>query len=391
MRKTRHISLKECYAILQLPKDATLDDVKRAYRRRAFELHPDLNPDTPNAGYQFQDLNEAYVALTRVLETEEERQKAAAAAEERRQKDRAEAEAKRQKERAEAEARRQREKAEAEQKREAERRASQEEKVRQREEKERIRQEKAREREEARAKAEQEAREQAQARAEAREQADWQKQREEWAEKVHAERQRASQAYEQEDVLRDLLDDPFARRVFEDIYSAVNKQGGKKQSTQEATSQSSDASKTDPSQDSAGGERQKEYIRPQSESAAGQSQAKADPRVTKVEATTTPPTAEVTFSDTKGSLQAGNSFSGKIMGWFKHQIDEEQTIKLPARCLFVGARIRLQIRRGLSEELSTVEITLPKEFVVGKPLRLKGLGKKVGKWQGDLYLTIESK
>ncbi len=88
---------------------------------------------------------------------------------------------------------------------------------------------------------------------------------------------------------------------------------------------------------------------------------------------------------------SNNSFSSKIKGWFRHQIDDEQTIKMPAQTLFAGARIRLQIRRGLSEELSTVEITLPKEFVVGKPFRLRGLGKKVGKWQGDLYLTIQSK
>lgn len=50
--------------------------------------------------------------------------------------------------------------------------------------------------------------------------------------------------------------------------------------------------------------------------------------------------------------------------------------------------MRLQIRRGLSGELHTVEITLPPDFAVGKPVRLRGLGKRVGPWQGDLYLTL---
>ena len=33
-------------------------------------------------------------------------------------------------------------------------------------------------------------------------------------------------------------------------------------------------------------------------------------------------------------------------------------------------------------------MTLPADFTPGKPVRLKGLGKRVGPWQGDLYLTI---
>ncbi len=367
MRKARHISLNECYAVLELTKDATLDDVKRAYRRRAFELHPDLNAD-PNAGQQFQDLNEAYVVLTRILETQEEKRRAQEAAEAKRQQERAQREAER----------------------EAERRATQEEKNRLREEKEKARlekekerQEKARQREEARAKAEAEAKERAKAKAEARQEQDWQKQREEWAERMHSERQRANQAYAKEDVLRDLLDDPFARRVFEDIYSAVNKQGAKAaaEDVQEKTSKAQEQTA------------KAEETRAKEEKSKAQEEPKKEskPTVTKVEATNATPTAQVTLNDDKGVLHAANSFSSKIMGWFKHQIDDEQTIKMPASHLFVGARIRLQIRRGLSEELSTVEITLPSEFVVGKPLRLRGLGKKVGKWQGDLYLTIESK
>ena len=40
-RPSRQLSLKECYEVLRLEKGADLQAVKRAYRRRAFELHPD--------------------------------------------------------------------------------------------------------------------------------------------------------------------------------------------------------------------------------------------------------------------------------------------------------------------------------------------------------------
>ena len=58
-RRTRQISLKECYEILNLQKGADLQAVKSAYRRRAFELHPDLNPDDPEASFSFWNCREA--------------------------------------------------------------------------------------------------------------------------------------------------------------------------------------------------------------------------------------------------------------------------------------------------------------------------------------------
>ena len=70
-RRPRQISLKECYDILKLKKNADTADLKRAYRRRAFELHPDLNPGNPDASREFQLLNEAYVALSAILKHED--------------------------------------------------------------------------------------------------------------------------------------------------------------------------------------------------------------------------------------------------------------------------------------------------------------------------------
>ena len=79
---------------------------------------------------------------------------------------------------------------------------------------------------------------------------------------------------------------------------------------------------------------------------------------------------------------------GIVTDWLRRQIDENQTLHLPSGHLAPGRRIRLQIRQGLSDEVRAVEITLPPDFAVGKPVRLRGLGRRIGPWQGDLYLTL---
>ena len=45
------------YEILKIPKDASLSDITRSYRRLAFVLHPDKNPDDPNAIIAFQHVS----------------------------------------------------------------------------------------------------------------------------------------------------------------------------------------------------------------------------------------------------------------------------------------------------------------------------------------------
>src|SRR5206468_2462863 len=54
---------KDYYALLGVPETASEQDVTRAYRRLARELHPDVNPDKPDAEDRFKEVSAAYDVL----------------------------------------------------------------------------------------------------------------------------------------------------------------------------------------------------------------------------------------------------------------------------------------------------------------------------------------
>lgn len=333
-RRPRQISLKECYDILKLKKDADTADLKRAYRRRAFELHPDLNPGNPDASREFQLLNEAYVALSAILKHEDGV--------------RASTEASRAAQ-AESKARAAKEEPaddRAEQKAQAEN-GSQGSNGQQ---------------------AEPDAKEASSGPADAAagartadETGKTQKeQNQEQQKDKTADKKNAQNGYSEHDVLRDLLTDPFARRVFEDIYSELNRQH----------------------QEEAPPQQEAPYQKEGPTFGQPKEKPTAEKRNVKLHK------SNLAWGTPKWNKDHSKGVTGMVKGWLRRQIDEEQTLALPSANLAPGKRIRLQIRQALSGELKTVEITLPPDFAVGKPIRLRGLGERVGPWQGDLYLII---
>ena len=52
--------VKDPYEVLGISRDASPDEVKKAYRKKAREYHPDLHPDDEEAARMMNEINEAY-------------------------------------------------------------------------------------------------------------------------------------------------------------------------------------------------------------------------------------------------------------------------------------------------------------------------------------------
>lgn len=52
------------YELLGVPRDASTDEIKSAFRRLARKFHPDVNPDDPEAEEKFKNIGEAYAVLS---------------------------------------------------------------------------------------------------------------------------------------------------------------------------------------------------------------------------------------------------------------------------------------------------------------------------------------
>lgn len=248
------MEIKQAYKILGIPADAQLDQVKKAYRQKAFQYHPDLNPDKPEAVAKFQQINRAYVLLKEVsLEKPGfgPRQSKTTGAQNRKQS-----------------------------------------------KKEKSRQEK--------------------------DASGFQR---------GAHRQRFH--YQQEEVLRDILNDPFAKKVFEDIFVRVKKQ-----------------------------------------------------KTTGLELAEKKKQFSLQWGERRLDLDLSHGIFGGLKKWFSSQLDDEQTVYLTPHKMLPGSEIRIRIGRKLGNKSQTINVTIPQDYVAGRPIRLKKLGRSLGPWQGDLYLRL---
>ena len=52
------------YEVLEIERNASNEEIRRSYKRLAFEHHPDRNPGSTESEERFKDINEAYQILS---------------------------------------------------------------------------------------------------------------------------------------------------------------------------------------------------------------------------------------------------------------------------------------------------------------------------------------
>ncbi len=58
------MSLRDCYEVLGVAKEASADEIKKAYRKMAIQFHPDKNPGNKEAEEKFKEAASAYEILS---------------------------------------------------------------------------------------------------------------------------------------------------------------------------------------------------------------------------------------------------------------------------------------------------------------------------------------
>jgi len=68
-------NIKDYYYILGIARDASQDEIKKAYRKLSTKFHPDKNDGDKFFAERFKDINEAYETLYRVAKISKELKK----------------------------------------------------------------------------------------------------------------------------------------------------------------------------------------------------------------------------------------------------------------------------------------------------------------------------
>ncbi len=254
------MDLEKAYTILKVPQEAGEEDIKRAFRKLAFEYHPDLNPNLPGASRKFQEINEAYVVIIKYLRQRGPSHKKSSTI--------------------------------STPYRTYKRGKTVQDK--RREKKKEVKRP--------------------------------QKNKERGYQRIRSEYKSPSE----EEILKNILNDPFARQVFEDIFREVKKKNRGSLSP----------------------------LRDKGEKKRNLSQLFSKP---------------ISIS--------------RLKSWLRSQLDHEHTIYLPPEKLVPGAKLKFQLRQFKNSPV-TIVTKIPDNYRIGSLIRLKGLGKKLGPFRGDLYLRL---
>jgi len=57
------MSKRDYYETLEVSRDASAAELKKAFKKKAMKFHPDRNPDNPEAASKFKEAAEAYEVL----------------------------------------------------------------------------------------------------------------------------------------------------------------------------------------------------------------------------------------------------------------------------------------------------------------------------------------